>query len=218
MIDAHEPKLTTDPRTRLLLVAEEVFAAKGFDGATVREICDQAGMNVAAINYHFGDKEKLYIEAVKHAHTCSMSEGPLPPWVVGAPAVDKLRGFIRQMLRQMHGPVRQSSLQLLMREMANTTPATRAVVEDFIRPMAFTLRELVRELMPKAAEKQRLMIGFSIVGQCLYYRQNRNVSVMLFGQEQIDELDLEAVTEHVTRFTLAALGLAKPYPTGEDCE
>lgn len=128
----------------------------------------------------------------------------------------KLRGFIRQMLRQMHGPVRTSSLQLMMRELSNTSPATRAVVESFIRPMAYMLLELLTELMPNATEKQRLMIGFSIVGQCLYYRQNRTVSSLLFGTDRIDQLDLEAVTQHVTRFTMAALGRDTPYPTSED--
>src|SRR5438552_12326711 len=54
-------------QTRLLEVAGQVFAEKGFDGATVREICQRADANIAAVNYYFRDKEKLYIEAVKSA-------------------------------------------------------------------------------------------------------------------------------------------------------
>ena len=69
-----DPKIN-EPRLRLLLAAESVFARKGFDGATVRDICDLAGMNVAAINYHFGDKERLYIETVRHA-TRAVSRTP----------------------------------------------------------------------------------------------------------------------------------------------
>jgi len=57
-------------KTRLLEAAGEEFADKGFGGATVRAICARAGANVAAINYHFGDKERLYIEAVIEAHRC----------------------------------------------------------------------------------------------------------------------------------------------------
>jgi len=57
-----------DARTRILNVAGPIFAEKGFQATTIREICGQANVNVAAVNYHFGDKERLYTEAVKRAH------------------------------------------------------------------------------------------------------------------------------------------------------
>ena len=50
-------------RERLLDAAGRLFAEKGFDATGIREICEKADANVASVNYHFGDKEKLY-EAV----------------------------------------------------------------------------------------------------------------------------------------------------------
>ena len=52
-------------RTRIIEAAGEVFAEKGFADGTVREICQRAGANVAAVNYHFRDKEELLFAAVK---------------------------------------------------------------------------------------------------------------------------------------------------------
>ena len=201
-----------EPRQRLLLAAEALFARKGYDGATVREICDRAGMNVAAINYHFGDKEQLYIETVRHAHTCSLADaGPMPD-TSGMPPAEQLRAFVARMLKNMDAPVRPESMQLLMRELSQPSPATVSVVQDFIRPMAMGLFAILAELLPDLPERQRLMVGFSVVGQCLYYRQNRTVSALIFGAPAMDALSLDAITEHVTRFTFAALGLADAYP------
>src|ERR1700733_6973121 len=48
-----------DKREHILVVAEELFAEKGFDGTSVRDIAQQAGVNLAMISYYFGSKEKL---------------------------------------------------------------------------------------------------------------------------------------------------------------
>src|SRR5688572_23935590 len=107
MAQSVDEQQVTEPRQRLLESAEELFAQRGFDGTTVREICDRAGMNVAAINYHFGDKEALFVEAVKSAYACATAGLP-PTWPPGTPAVEKLRTFIRLMATVMNGPVRPS--------------------------------------------------------------------------------------------------------------
>jgi AcrR family transcriptional regulator len=49
----------SDKREHILNVAEELFAEKGFDGTSVRDIAQHAGVNLAMISYYFGSKEKL---------------------------------------------------------------------------------------------------------------------------------------------------------------
>src|SRR5438034_543465 len=55
----------TDPvRDRLLAVARDLFALRGYDGTSVRDITRRARANLGAITYHFGSKEALYHEVI----------------------------------------------------------------------------------------------------------------------------------------------------------
>ncbi len=205
-----ESHLPPDAKQRLLDAAEEIFAEKGFTAATIREIKDRANVNIAAVNYYFGDKERLYIETVKYAHECSTRHSPMPEPSPDVPPVEKLKAFIREMTVRMTSPTRGSSLRLMMREMSYPTVAAREVVREYIQPMAFQLRAIVQELLPVAAESQVLMIGFSIIGQILYYRQNRPISELIFSKDHLDALSTDQIADHITQFTLAALGQGSP--------
>src|SRR5262245_24058728 len=73
-------------RDRLLEAAGEVFAHKGFVGASVGEITDRAGANRAAVNYHYRTKEDLYVAAVRHGAQWCQERHPMPTWPDGIPA------------------------------------------------------------------------------------------------------------------------------------
>jgi AcrR family transcriptional regulator len=192
-------------RERILEAAEEVFADKGFKQATVREILKRAEVgNIAAINYHFGDKERLYVETVKNAHSCCNAV-PFPAWPAGTPAEQKLRDFIRVVAERMLVPLRVSAIKVVVREMTDPTIAFAEVVREYIEPMAATLRGILSEMLPHLPPERIYMIGNSIVGQCLFYRQNRPVIEQLMGKDALDRVTPDVLAEHVTNFTLAAI-------------
>lgn len=58
--------MMTDKHIHILEVAEDLFADKGFDGTSVRDIAGQAGVNLAMISYYFGSKEKLMAALVEY--------------------------------------------------------------------------------------------------------------------------------------------------------
>lgn len=199
-----------DPtRDRLLETAEEMFADFGFEGTSVRKICDRAGANIAAVNYHFGNKKNLYAEAIKFAHANCVRGVDLPPWPSEAPMEEQLRDFIRAVVARMVEVPRASSIRLMTREMTEPTPEGADAVREYIQPMAERLYAMVTALAPAASHHERMMIGFSIIGQCLYYRQNRAVSQALFGADY-SVLDPDTIAGHIANFTLAALGRDEP--------
>lgn len=197
-----------ETRVKLLDAAEDVFAEVGYEAATTREICRRAGVkNVGAVNYYFGGKERLYAEAVKYAMRTCTAGAPFPDWPAGAKPERKLRDFIRTMMARMMEIPKAASMTLMMREMTRIEPSdvTEEVVKENIRPMADLLGEILKEMLPKLPFQRRVLIAFSIVGQCLYYRQNRAVAEVLFGNEITGQFSAEYLAEHIANFSLGAL-------------
>jgi AcrR family transcriptional regulator len=58
-----------DTASRIVSTATRLFADKGYDGASVKDVCDAAGVNIAAIHYHFGSKENLYRHIIEQFAT-----------------------------------------------------------------------------------------------------------------------------------------------------
>lgn len=192
-------------RDRLLEAAQEVFAERGFAAASVRDICAKAGVNIAAVNYYFRDKERLYIEAVKAAHCCAMAEPPMPDWPSTMPVFDKLRGFIRVMTERMLRETKPHTTQLMMRELSQPTAACAEIVRDSIRPVADVLMTIMRELLPDASVEECYLFGFSVIGQILIYKQSRPVVRGLIGAEADDQLNAGQIAEHIYRVMHGAI-------------
>jgi AcrR family transcriptional regulator len=199
-----------DPtKARLIEAAGEEFACKGFECARVRAICDRAGANVAAINYHFGDKEQLYVETVLHAHRCGIdtpdSTIAMPP----APG-DQLRSFIQHFLCHVLAINHPDDWRhkLMLREMLYPTSASDVLIREAIRPKFECLQGILRQFCPDATEQKLNALAFTVIGQCLYYRMGRPFAERLIGSEAFAALDLDYLTDHITSFCLAALGCA----------
>jgi len=210
-----EPPLTDDPRDRILRAAGQEFAEHGYEAATVRDICLAATVNVAAVNYYFGDKKRLYIESVKHAHEERVRQVPLPEWADGTPAEQRLHDFIDNMLERMLGfgqPPWQ--VRLMMREVLHPTEACRELVEDYIRPHFALLVAILDELCDgRLAQPELRRVAMSIIGQCFLYRAAGDVVGMLVPRQEIESLHTpRQLADHITRFSLAALGVADALP------
>jgi TetR/AcrR family transcriptional regulator, regulator of cefoperazone and chloramphenicol sensitivity len=192
---------------RVIEAAGEVFAKKGFESATVREICQRGKANLAAINYYFGDKRRLYIEAVKRAHVNRIRQFPLPEWPPGTPPEKRLTGFVLTLLRRMISPGgSQWEGELMIRELTQPTEACRELVRQYIGPHFAALGSIVEELMPDASPEKRHLVAFSVVGQCLHYRVSEPVIRLLVSNEEYRRYQPERLAEHITDLTLRGIG------------
>lgn len=195
-----------DTRQKLINCAGEVFSAKGFETTTVREVCQAAGVNIAAIHYHFGDKERLYLECVKHAHC---QHGMIDfDWPNGTSSQEKLTTMVTHMLTMMLATDQPAwQIELMMRELARPTAACRVLVEEFISPVFNQLLAIVSEMLPAETPLlARQQTAFSVVAQCLLYRYHRPIGQLLIGEEQFQRLlNVDTVARQIVAFSLGGI-------------
>src|SRR5262245_47439374 len=118
---------TSEIRQRLLDAAGEVFAKHGFRDATIREICQKANANIAAVHYHFGDKEELYAAVFSHARNCAVAhfDEVVPR---AARPEEQLRVLVRAVLMRFFDEGRPAWLgKLVAQEMIDPTHALDAL-------------------------------------------------------------------------------------------
>ena len=196
-------------RRHLLEAAGEVFAEVGYRDATVREICQRAGANVAAINYHFGDKENLYEEVLRYAQGKALEKYPLLLGVAEtARPEERLHAFVLSILSRIFdkGPTSWHG-RLMSREMIEPTAVLDSLMEERIRPLSDTLRKIVAEILRCPMTDERVAsCAISVFSQCVFYKHCRPVVIRLFPEHLPgDPAAIAKLAAHITRFSLVAM-------------
>ncbi|QDU49699.1 TetR/AcrR family transcriptional regulator [Gimesia panareensis] len=199
---------SVDVRKRLLEAAGPVFSEKGFEKATVREICQKADVNVASVNYYFGDKEQLYLDVICLAKEMGVSRAPLPEWASDTLPEQKLRDWVITLVRRMLGTGELSwSNHLIMREVLRPTKACEHLIQELFRPFVNVADAILLEMLGEDVPAyRRMQCIFSIAAQCQFYRVSGGmVSLMLGQEEQEIHYNTERLIEHILQFSLAAI-------------
>jgi len=197
-----------DTRRRLLAAAGDVFAEHGFRAATVRDICQRAGANVAAVNYHFGDKERLYRALFESTLHESLAQYP-PEYGLGpnATSEDKLHAFVLSFLLRILSPDKPRSLmRMVMREMTEPTGVLQHVCQAVHVPLFAKLRGIVSEIADGALDDRDLQACcHSVVAQCVFYKHAEPVLTAM-GHPIPDDTDsIRRLAEHVSTFAVAGI-------------
>ena len=207
------PKTATgDTPQRLLQAACEVFAEKGFRDATIAEICRLAGANIAAVNYHFRDKESLYVEAWRHSFHSSTSEHPPDGGVPDeAPPEQRLYGRVLSLLRRIAEET-NAEFAIMHRELASPTGLLEEVKREAIGPLREKMHALVRELLGQTAtDTQVRLCAMSVISQCMGVMHRKRMGREAFLRDLMTPEGVELLARHITDFSLAGIrAVAKP--------
>jgi TetR/AcrR family transcriptional regulator, regulator of cefoperazone and chloramphenicol sensitivity len=201
-----------DARARLIDAAIKLFAEKGYEGTSVRDLATAAGVNVAAVSYHFGSKDALYTEALRSCLApCGEMRERMQKHLDAAlknrsrkSAEEALRGCIQDFLEVLVSPAAKHS-HLVMREQSEGKQRFEPVIREFFQPVGSILREVILMLAPGLPEMRVFMVISGIIGQCLHIYKARVSYRVLAGVDSHSPEYIEMASKHIAHLT--ALGL-----------
>jgi AcrR family transcriptional regulator len=198
-------------KNRLLAAAEAVFAEKGFDAASIRDITAQAKCNVAAVNYHFGSKENLYNELFRR-HLTEMREIRLKSIETvmaqkePKPSLEQLLhafavAFLEPFFDQASGPL---FMKLMVREMSDPRLQKQMFVEELVKPTLKSLGNALKTLCPSLTDEKVILSIISLVGQLI---QIMRMSELFDVNELLGskELTFDKMIDHIVEFSAAGI-------------
>jgi AcrR family transcriptional regulator len=167
---------TQDARSRLVLSALRLFAEKGFEAATTREICEAAGANISAIRYYFGDKAGLY----RAAFTEPMGQAPCHSATdayARLPLDEALAVLFREFLEPLKkGEEFQLVMKLHFREMIEPTGAWQQEIDAEIKPQHEALVSLLKNhLALRSVDVDVHRLAFAVIGMAVHFYVGQDV-------------------------------------------
>jgi AcrR family transcriptional regulator len=195
-------------RHAIIKAAVALFAEKGFEGTGVRDIVAKAGVNQAAINYHFKGKDGLYLEVLKTAFgRLTVHAGFDAQRLSSLSREEALRSFVDQQLRPLLLRDETSRyIRIFAWESAHPTPVFRKFMATHSSSYLTAAVDLVRRFLhPGTHNRMALCAAIWLMGQCSIFVRNRE----LFAQEPfsitIDEAFVDELSDLITRLAIGGL-------------
>ncbi len=205
----------SDTRERLLAAACRQFAAVGYHGARIQEICREAEANIAAVNYHFGGKEGLYKAVWDYALSCAVATGlEHGGRLSGNDDREWLYEYVRACVRAVFDTGDGGLLsRLMVHEAASPSPFSEQLLSEHLAPSQAELSVRLRRMLgPDATEWQLGCCAFAIHSQFTALALNRSARKSLFRAESPTEDEVEQLAREICAFTAGGIRAIRAVP------
>jgi len=195
-------------RNLIIKAAVSLFAEKGFERSSVRDIVTKARVNQAAINYHFKGKDGLYLEVLKIAFKTLTEDAGLDAEELKSLSREQaLHRFVRHQLRPLLFQDEMSRyIRMFAWESAHPSKVFRKFIATNTSSYLSAALDIVRRFLPpNTQDRAALCAAICLMGQCNVFVRNRE----LFPQDPfrmtIDEPFVDELSDLITRAAIGGL-------------
>jgi len=204
-------------RESLLAAAQKLFSAKGYEAVSTRELAEEAGVNLAAIQYHFGSKAELFVATIHHMMEGSACLRPhlIKPGEVKsrAEAAKRLCEFIQTYLAYMLKPQGSPGCKLMFRELLSDNAHGQELfgtlissfVENYSKPLEASLIALISLIEPALNPEELRRSAQSVIGQCSVNVTHRPFIERIWEDSFDNEKFFNETARHIAQFSLRGL-------------
>ena len=212
------PKKENDKfaKERILDTAEELFAQNGYSAVSVRQITTLAQCNLAAVNYHFGNKKNLYLEVFRSRLVANGKQVSLSfeRNLAARPAptlVDVVHALAQAFLED--GPLsdeeRERHSQLMAREMTKPIGAMEIVIDEVMQPLFESVACRLRPHLKEGIDDESLTLKIlSIFAMVTHFNFARAAISRITGREY-DTAFKTRLVDHIIEFSTKGLGVVQ---------
>lgn len=209
---------SVNTKSLLVVSAAELFAKHGYDGVSTRMIADKAEVKLSSIHYHFGSKEKLYVEAFTYAHDqrrCPnfgdvIAENPALTETAQGQA-EIIRNTVFRTFHDYFKPDRPEwETQMLTRELANPTSSLAILTEKHFKPDAESASAFYRIIRPKASDDEAAAWSDLLHGHILLYSMAKKPLELVRGHNALNPGFYRTAARILARAMILEVGLPLP--------
>ena len=201
-----------DTRIRILDAAEELFMLHGFEAASMRALTARAGVNLAAVNYHFGSKHAL-IEAVFRRRLDPMNASRLAALErlekggQAATAEGIIRAFVGESLRMIEDTRGggRNFIRLLGRTYTEPSKPIRVLIGQLYAPVMERYKAAFERALPQMPREELVWRMHFMFGTLSYTLAATDTVQLIAGCKPEDRYDARLLEERLTAFLAAGL-------------
>lgn len=199
-------------KNKIILAALEEFAEHGYRAATIRNICKRAGVNIAAINYHFSGKAELYRRSMEMVFAFkpplpdadeikidSDIEKVLGAWITAFMSKSNDKKIIENRLME----------KIAYHALLNPSEIFDEIFDVYLKPDVISLEKILRKCLPSDTTEKEIKVRiFSILGSCTFYYFHYRIVDKLCTDGDFKEDNLDLIIKHITAQNLIGLNLS----------
>jgi AcrR family transcriptional regulator len=195
-------------RQSIMKAAVKLFAEKGYEGASVRDIVAKAAVNQAAINYHFKGKDGLYAELLTIAFAKLTEQAGFDPQKLKSLSREEaLRGFVHQQLRPLLFRDELSQyIHMFAWESAHPSkPFLKFMATHTVSYLTAAV-DIVQRFLPPGTERRVAVCGaIWLMGQCSTFVRNRELLAREPFKIAADDKFVDELADFISRLALGGL-------------